>query len=123
MTTRVHRHATELPREAGTWAERWEGLDGGLITCWEAGRVMATSQPQLVARARAGELLVLPWKGGVERTLKNRRKFGSMYYLAMWQGLRGDDLDIDRATEAVRVCTRYSMEVTFTPDESKYRIE
>ncbi|MCY1179842.1 hypothetical protein D9M73_202590 [compost metagenome] len=56
----------------------------------------------------------------MERTLKKREKFGSLKYLAQWQGLRGEDLQIDTSAELTLSCSRTGMVVTFTPDQSKY---
>jgi hypothetical protein len=42
-----------------------------------------------------------------------------MFYLAQWQGLRGEDLDIDRSVEKTVVCVRTDVAVTFTSDSSK----
>ncbi|MGH8482855.1 MAG: hypothetical protein ACRESP_00470 [Pseudomonas sp.] len=103
-----------------TWIDTWQGPDNGLISCWEIGRERAVKQPELAQRCLAGELPVLGWKGGVERTLKKREKFGSLKYLAQWQGLRGEDLQIDTTTELTLNCSRTGMVVTFTPDQSKY---
>ncbi|MCY1457890.1 hypothetical protein D9M71_752210 [compost metagenome] len=63
---------------------------------------------------------MLGWKGGVERTLKKREKYGSLKYLAQWQGLRGEDLRIDTSNELTLNCSRTGMVVTFTPDATKY---
>lgn len=64
--------------------------------------------------------MVLPWKGGVEKAIKKKQKFGTLYYLAMWQGLRGEDLNIDLDEETVMRCTATGMNVTFTRDMAKY---
>ncbi|MNE97141.1 hypothetical protein D3C80_1954430 [compost metagenome] len=63
---------------------------------------------------------MLGWKGGVSRQLVKLEKFGSLKYLAQWQGLRGEDLDVDLATERTLICTKTEMTVTFTPDQAKY---
>ena len=68
-----------------------------------------------------GELPPLGWKGGVERKLKAREKIGTLMYLAQWQGLRGEDLDIDTEAEPQHVCTRTGMRVIFTGDYEKYK--
>jgi hypothetical protein len=73
----------------------------------------------LVASVRAGHLVVLPWKGGLERALKGKQKFGTMRYLAMWQGLRGDDLDVDLAQDIQVTCSATGVIVTFTDDVTK----
>ncbi len=56
----------------------------------------------------------------VEKALKKKQKYGTLYYLAMWQGLRGTDLRIATAGETVVTCTATDMEVVFTNDSSKY---
>ena len=105
----------ELP-----WNDRWEGPDDGLIACWERGRQKSLEDPALAQQARQGELVVLPWKGGVETKLKTKQKFGSLFYLAMWQGLRGDSLDISTNNEVTLTCTRTEMQVVCTSDTAKY---
>ena len=103
-----------------TWQERWEGPDGGLISCWQRGREKAGEDPSLAAAAIKGELIVLPWKGGIERATKQSQKYGSLCYLAMWQGLRGDPLDLDTEQEVTLTCSRTGMKVTYTPELAKY---
>ena len=66
------------------------------------------------------ELPVLGWKGGIEKISGNKVKFGSLYYLAKWQGLWGDDLRINPQEEIEITCSRTGMTVIFTPDRSKY---
>jgi hypothetical protein len=106
-----------------TVEERWKGGDNGVIAAWERGREISTEASDeakaLTARARAGELVILPWKGGVERALK-AKKYGTMRYLAMWQGLRGEALDINFERESERTCIATGMTVTYTNDSSKY---
>ncbi|MSR59115.1 MAG: hypothetical protein EXS05_15965 [Planctomycetaceae bacterium] len=51
--------------------------------------------------------------------LKKKQKYGSLYYLAMWQGLRGEDLNIDTGEEPVVQCTGTMMTVVFTSDVKK----
>lgn len=48
-----------------------------------------------------------------------KEKYGSIFYLAMWQGLRGEDLQIDLAQESQRVCSRTGVTVIFTSDLAK----
>ena len=57
--------------------------------------------------------LSLGWKGGVERELKKKGKFGTLNYLAQWQGLRGEDLDVDLTNEVEIVCSLTGMKVIF----------
>ncbi len=98
----------------------WEGSDKGLIKCWEVGQEFAAKQPELAQACLAGELPPLGWKGGVSRSLKKLEKFGSLNYLAQWQGLRSESLDIDPTLETALTCSRTQMIVTFTPDKAKY---
>lgn len=98
----------------------WFDFDAGLIVCWERGREKAAEDPELAKQARHGELVPLPWKGGLEKALKTTSKFGTLRYLAMLQGLKGDDLSIDTEKEPFLVCTRFGVVVTFTGDIRKY---
>lgn len=120
MSQRIHRQIDTPLRTGLKRDELWEATDKGLIKCWEIGRQRATRFPDLAQRCRADELPVLGWKGGVSRSLKKNEKYGSLKYLAQWQGLRGEDLDIDLGAERVMTCSRTKMVVTFTPDRSKY---
>jgi len=120
MSQRIHRPIDSPLRSGLTRDELWEAADKGLIKCWEIGRQRATRFPDLAQRCRADELPVLGWKGGVSRSLKKNEKYGSLKYLAQWQGLRGEDLDIDLGAERVMTCSQTKMVVTFTPDRSKY---
>lgn len=106
-------------REGLTWDERWREPDNGLINCWEVGRELAKREPELAEKAQRGELPVLGWKGGVEKKLKGK-KFGTLNYLAEWQGLRGEDLNIDPSEEVELVCSRTGMKVIYTPHVDKY---
>lgn len=120
MTQHIHRSYKEPTREGLSWAERWEGPDKGLITCWEVGRELSEKDPELAARAKKGELPPAGWKGGVEKTTKQKEKYGTLFYLAQWQGLRGDDLDIDLSKDTELICSRTGMKVIFTGDVEKY---
>lgn len=113
---RIHCPSTSPPDLADRWQDRWCGPDAGLIACWLRGREKARESPDVAARARAGELPVLAWKGGVDRAIKAGTKLGSLEYLATWQGLRGDDLDIDTDAPPALRCTRTGVLVTFTTD-------
>lgn len=116
---RVYRDASETPREGLTWQQRWEGPDGGLIACWERGRAKRLEDAELVSRTLRDELVVLPWKGGIDKPVKGSR-FGSYFYLAMFQGLRGEPLDIDPSVETSRTCARTQVTVTYTSERSKF---
>lgn len=113
MTKRIYRSITKPIREGQTWDERWQGPDDGLIACWESGREKRASETELALCAQAGQLVVLPWRGGVERKLDKPKKDGTLNYLAMWQGLRGEDLDICLDEERALVCSKTGQEVTF----------
>lgn len=117
---RIRRSVSESVRTGLVLQERWHAEDRGLIACWERGRELALQKAELAEQAKRGELLLLPWRGGVERALKSGRKYGSLRYLAMWQGLRGEDLDIHLDIEREIVCTRHATTVFFTADQSKY---
>src|SRR3954454_3861772 len=98
----VYRSKLEPNRENPSREERWRQADQGLIMCWERGREIAKSRDpelsQLAARASAGELVPLPWKGGIsppsdkkqkepapdekEKIKKKAKKgIGTLYYL------------------------------------------
>jgi len=117
---RIYRESDAPKREGLDTLARWLGPDKGAIAAWERGREFATERPDLANRARCGELMVLPWKGGMERALKTGQKYGTKRYLAMWQGMRGDALDIDLDLDESRVCSATGMTVIYTSDVSKY---
>ncbi len=118
MSRRVQRHRN-APDIEGPLAERWRGPDRGLIVCWEVGRRLRLENPKLAERAANGELPVLGWKGGVEEKIK-KRKYGTLNYLAQWQALRGEDLDIDFSQEYVLTCSRTGMTVIYTREQEKW---
>jgi hypothetical protein len=144
--TRLRRSITEPIREGQSWNELWRAPDRGLICCWERGRQKRGKgtdeefaelslvnfdppphrwnmpRPDLAARAENGELVPLAWKGGVAKKLQaDTVKHGTLSYLATWQGLRGEDLDIDLEGEVLIVCSKTGQAVLFgaqlPPDE------
>jgi hypothetical protein len=115
---KIFRAITEPLRPLLTWEETWEGEDGGLIQCWERGRQIAEQNPALSANAKEGHLIPLAWKGGLSRSLKVQ-KYGTFKYLATWQGLRQEDLDIDMTIDVPVRCSRFQTTVIFT---SKYEL-
>jgi hypothetical protein len=117
---KIQHSIAEPIRQGLSWSQRWQSADEGLIACWERGRNKGYEEPELADKARAGQLMVLPWKGGVERALKAKKKFGSFNYLAMWQGLRQEDLSIDTDSELSMTCTATGMQVVYTNDREKY---
>jgi hypothetical protein len=111
----VRRSIHEPIREFSGMEHRWRGPDQGLIWCWERGRQIREENPELAQRAKLGELPVLGWRGGVAKKLKAvDTKQGTLRYLAEWQGLRGEDLDIDTASEKVLICTVTGQAVSFS---------
>ena len=65
-------------------------------------------------------LVPLHWKGGVREKSKMEKKPGTFNYLATWQGLRGEDLDLPLDGERTIKCTRTGQIVVFTarvPDD------
>lgn len=106
--SRLFRSIHEPIRRGLSWEECWQGPDRGLIWNWERGRQIRDEDPQLAARAEAGELVTLAWKGGTANLKppepdKPATAYGSLQYLAQWQGLRGENLEIelDDGTEIV----------------------
>ena len=120
MSIRIFRSLKEPKRENPSFDERWNGSDKGLITCWEVGRDKRASEPDLAINTENNELPVLGWKGGAEKKLQKNEKYGSLNYLAQWQGLRGENLDIDLTKEVTLKCSKTGMIVTYTPDHTKY---
>ena len=114
MGTRLSRSISEPIREGLSWQEMWQGPDNGLIWCWERGRQKRIAERELAMRAEKGELPVLAWRGGVDEKLKVEKKAGTLNYLATWQGLRGEDLDIQVDGEVTLVCSRTQQTVVFS---------
>jgi hypothetical protein len=116
---KIHRLISEPIRQNLTWDERWESADRGLIACWERGRAKSLEDATLAQQARNGQLVILPWKGGFKKAIKKNQKYSSFNYLAMWLGLRGDDLDIDTENEPTLTCSVTSMTAVFTNDMTR----
>ena len=119
--TRIFRNFSEPDRENLTWKETWEQEDKGLIKNYEVGKALGIKNPELVEKAKNGELPVLGYKGGVEKALIKKEKIGALNYIAKWQALRGENLDIDLDKEIVLTCTKTDMVVTFTMDLEKLK--
>jgi hypothetical protein len=119
--TRIFRNFSEPERENLTWEETWKREDKGLIKNYEVGRALGIKNPELVEKAKKGELPVLGYKGGVEKALIKKEKIGALNYIAKWQALRGENLDIDLDKEIVLTCTKTDMIVTFTMDLEKLK--
>ena len=123
MALVVRRRMSSPLRLGMTWEETWRGEDRGLIKCWENGRTLVGTHPELAKAASSGELPCLDWKGGISGNPKMKKKFGSLQYLATWQGLRQQDLCIKVEEETTLTCTRSLIVVTFTPDLRKLDLE
>lgn len=119
--TKIFRSFSEPNRKNLSWEETWRGEDKGLIKNYEVGRALALNEPELAEKAKRGELPVLGYKGGVEKKLKRKEKIGALNYVAIWQALRGEDLNIDIEKEMVLTCTKTHMTVTFTMDLEKLK--
>ncbi len=119
--TKIYRSFTEPDRKDLSWKETWTKEDKGLIKNYEVGRALAKTNPGLAEKAKKGELPVLGYKGGVEKILKKKEKIGALNYIAKWQALRGEDLDIDLEQEIVLTCTKTDVTVTFTMDLEKLK--
>ena len=120
MNERICRSFAEPNRDGLSWKERWEGEDRGLITCWEVGREKRQAKSNLARQAGKGELPLLGWKGGVAKKIKKATKYGTLCYLAQWQGLRGDDLDVILYKETEIICSKTGIKVIYTGDAKKY---
>ena len=120
MNQRIYRSFKKPIRGKLSWDKLWEGRDKGLIKCWEVGRELSEKEPDLAERAKKGELPVLGWKGGVEKKIKKKEKYGTLWYLAQWQGLRGEDLDIDFSEASELICSKTGIKVIYTDDVKSY---
>ena len=118
MTKVAHAAGQALPALT-TWAERWEAPDRGLLVSWARGVEKSKETPTLSEAALRGELPPLAWKGGGDKAIKAGKRIGSLYYLAMWQELRGDPLDIETDSPLTLTCGRFQTQVTFTQDVQK----
>ncbi|WBM43100.1 hypothetical protein M2J84_05545 [Comamonas aquatica] len=111
--------AAAPPEIDNNFDTRINGPDCGLINAWLVGIHKRTSDPELAAKARAGELPPLPFRGGVQKAIKAQNKIGALAYLAAWHGLRGEDLHMHTDQETTLVCTRTGVPVTYTGDTQK----
>lgn len=120
MCSQIFRKVSEPIRRGLTHDEYWGGVDKGLIKCWEVGREIGEKNPALKAQCEAGELPILGWKGGISSVDRKLQKFGSLKYLAQWQGIRGEDLSLNRSIETAITCSKTGSTVTFTSSQEKY---
>ncbi len=118
----IYRDIQEPIRSNISHKERWNGQDKGLIQCWEVGRKLAKAHPEMAKRAKRGELPYIEngWKGGISSSIKLGWKYGTLFYLAEWQGLRGDNLNVNTEEEVELICRRTDMRVIYTADIKKY---
>lgn len=113
----LYRSKQEPNREGLTTPELWATLESGLIGCWERGREKRTKDPELARSAERGELPILAWVGGVEKKLISiDEKPAPLSYLATWQGLRNEDLNIMLDGVCRHTCTRTGQIVVFSTD-------
>lgn len=112
----IERKVDTPPRDGLNWAALWADLPTTLVSCWDRGREKAREDPLLAEACLRGELPLLPWAGGVERKLKSGRRAGSLQYVAMWQGLRGDVLRVDTDGVTWLVCSRTGVRVSCSAD-------
>lgn len=89
METHIYRSIAEPIRESLSQDERWYQPDKGLIWAWERGRQLVQRRPCLAVLARNNRLPKLVWRRG------------SWLYLAMLQGILGQDLSIFPERELV----------------------
>ena len=118
MIERVQRSIKEPMRDRlrMTVEQLWRQEDHGVICTWEHGRQMRIDNPDLAKRAKAGELVPLGWKGGVKKKLQNNAEIeGCIWYLATWQGIRNEDLDVDMVNRCQLVCSRTGQVVRIAP--------
>ena len=120
MNERIQKSINEPLRTNPSMDERWFDSDKGLITCWEVGRKLAKKEPDLVERIMNGELPTLGVKGGVEKKIQKKSKYGTLYYLAQLQGISGQNLNLDLSEEPSLTCSKTGMTVTYTMDVNKY---
>lgn len=111
--------ASNPPLGRDKYVDRIEGPDRGLINAWLVGLEKRQSDPELACKAEAGELPPLPYKGGVEKKIKGQNKIGSLWYVAAWRGLRGEDLALDTEQELQLICSKTLVPVTYTLSTSK----
>lgn len=120
MCSQIFRDISEPIRTGLSHDEFWNKADKGLIKCWEVGRTLRFKNSALKTQCEAGELPVLGWKGGLNSIDKKNKKFGSLKYLAQWQGIRGENLSIDDSIETTITCSRTKTSVSFTATRKQY---
>lgn len=111
MTIHIYRSISEPIRENISMHDRWHQSDKGLVWAWESGRRIASQRPRLAILAMNNRLPKLVWRRG------------SWLYLAMLQGILGQDLNIfpEKELELTRVrrgkkLDHITQKVTFPKD-------
>lgn len=125
MQTRLYRSISEPIRKGLSWHERWDRDDKGLIACWENGRELGLKDSEKAEQAKRGELIRFGWTGGVSTKLKTNVFHGTLFYLAKWQGLRGEDLNIDIDGDTFLTCTKTGQVVKYNssiPTDDKLEV-
>lgn len=112
---KISHSINDRPVFGDRWEDLWQGPDQGLLCSWVRGIEKGNQEPALAQAVRQGEFPALAWKGGGS-AIKAGKRLGSLHYLATWQGLRGDDLDVDTEASTVMTCSLTGMIVTFTSD-------
>ena len=119
----IKRSIHEPIRKNPSFDERWRGDDKGFITAWEVGRERAISNPEIKEAVLNGELPALAYYGGHEKKLQSTNfRYGSFYYYAQLQGIRGEDLDIDfDILEGLEIkCSKTKMYTKFTNNRNLF---
>ena len=101
--------------EGLSWEDRWSTFPASMLSSWRQGLINRFSMPELATACINDELPELPFKGGANKDSASN-KLGYACYLAMWQGLRGEDLLWDPSHPCKLVCSRYGVTVEFTSD-------
>lgn len=112
--------AAQPPEIATNYQDRNHGPDKGLLNAYVAGMKLAQQNKDVANKALQGELPVLPYKGGFEKAIKIGKKYGPLLYLAMWHGLRGDDLNINTEQEYTLTCSATGMTGIYTPNSAMW---
>lgn len=112
----IHVPADSPPPEELEFDQRWGTIDRALVTCWLRGRALRTEQgwQETARRAAAGELPSIIFDGGSDGPSKpGAKRTGVLQYLAIWQGIRGEDLKIDTEAATTLTCSGTGAVVTF----------
>lgn len=67
-------------------------------------------------------MIPLVWKGGVEKKFLKTTKYESMYYLAIWERLRGENLNINLDSEQSVASAATAIMIIVMPNIEKLSI-